>query len=83
VTAEEAILTSIAAGRPGASVCPAQAARLLAPDAWRPRLSEVRAAAVKLALERRIAILRKGKPVDPLAFKGVYRLAAPLEDGVR
>jgi hypothetical protein len=34
----------------------------------------VRRAAVRLAQEGRIDILRKGKPVDPLGVKGVIRL---------
>jgi hypothetical protein len=34
----------------------------------------VRRAAVQLALAGRITIYRKGKPADPNAFKGVYRL---------
>jgi len=40
----------------------------------------VRRAAVKLALGGRLIIYRKGKPVDPNDFRGVYRLgAASLE----
>ena len=46
------------------------------PDAWRRYLPAVRQQALHLARARRIAILRKGKPVDPHApFKGVVRLA--------
>jgi hypothetical protein len=35
---------------------------------------------VALAQAGRIAIYRKGKPVDPGEFKGVYRLGLPRED---
>jgi hypothetical protein len=44
--------------------------------AWPAHLQEVRRTAIKLALEGRIAIYRKGKVVDPTDFKGVYRLGA-------
>ncbi len=69
---------------PGRSISPVAAARAFAlerarpgdpPDAWRRYLPAVRQQALHLARARRIAILRKGKPVDPHApFKGVVRL---------
>ena len=33
-----------------------------------------------LAEQGRLIILRKGKPVDPRDFRGVYRLTAPRQD---
>ena len=39
-----------------------------------------RRSAVKLSLEGRIVIYRKGKPVDPNDFKGVYRLGLPGQE---
>ncbi|MBY0364025.1 MAG: DUF3253 domain-containing protein, partial [Phreatobacter sp.] len=39
-----------------------------------------RRAAVGLAREGRLVILRKGKPVDPNDFRGVYRLTVPRQD---
>jgi hypothetical protein len=39
----------------------------------------VRRAAVKLALAGRLVIYRKGRPVDPNDFKGVYRLGPPQQ----
>jgi len=42
-------------------------------------LQPVRRAAIRLALEGRLTILRKGKPADPSDFKGVYRLTLPRE----
>jgi hypothetical protein len=67
-----------AAGR-GAekSICPSEVARALAPeeDAWRRLMGPVRAAAIALAREGRIEVLRKGKPVDPgQEVRGVIRL---------
>jgi Protein of unknown function (DUF3253) len=40
-------------------------------------MQPVRRAAVHLMKEGRVVILRKGKPVDPDDFRGVYRLALP------
>jgi len=45
--------------------------------AWRGHLQSVRTAAVRLAEAGRLVIYRKGKPVDPRDFRGVYRLGAP------
>lgn len=76
MTLEQAILELCAARGPDKSICPSEAARALAPDgqAWSKLMPAVRAVAVGLARAGRIEILRKGKPVDPNAFKGVYRL---------
>ncbi len=63
----------------GRSISPEDAARALTPagEDFRRRLPAVRAAAVRLAHAGKLAILRKGKPVDPDTFKGVYRLGLP------
>lgn len=77
---EEAILTLIAQRGPGKSICPSEAARAFDPEGWRGRLRHVRETAVGLARQGRVVITRKGKPVDPNKFKGVYRIApAPIE----
>ena len=63
--------------------CPSEAARLLGgphPDGWGPMMQPIRKEAVALALEGRLVIYRKGRPVDPLDFKGVYRLGLPRLD---
>ncbi|MGB8278185.1 MAG: DUF3253 domain-containing protein [Methylovirgula sp.] len=44
---------------------------------WQGYLQTVRDTAVALAREGRIVIYRKGAPVDPDTFRGVYRLGAP------
>ncbi len=72
--AEEAILALVAARGAASSICPSEAARALDAEHWRKHMGEVRAVAVRLAKAGRIVILRKGKPVDPDAFKGVIRL---------
>lgn len=70
----EAILTLTRARGPGKTICPTEAAQMVSPDNWRKLLKDVRAEAVRLALAGEIGIYRKGKPVDPTDFKGVYRL---------
>lgn len=77
---EQAILDLTAARGPAKSICPTEAARLMDPEDWRRRLPAVRAAAVALAKAGRIEITRKGKPVDPNDFKGVYRLRIVADD---
>jgi hypothetical protein len=82
-----AILDLLKTLPPGRSIAPTQAARAVAaarakpkdpPDMWRRYLPAVRQQALHLARHGRIAILRKGHPVDPNApFKGVVRLALP------
>lgn len=65
------------------SFCPSEVARALGgshPDGWGPLMTPVRKVAVRLALEGRIVITRKGKPVDPAEFKGVYRLSLPRSE---
>lgn len=63
----------------GKSICPSEVARALAggdDGPWRPVMAPVRRAAVGLARDGRIEILRKGKPVPPEAMRGVIRLRA-------
>jgi hypothetical protein len=77
---EETILALIAARGPGKTICPSEAARAVGgphPDGWGKLMKPVRAAAVRLARQGRLAILRKGRAVDPEDFKGVYRLGPP------
>ncbi len=65
------------------SICPSEVARTLAPEeeAWRRLLGPVRAAALRLARDGRVEVLRKGKPVDPQQeeVRGVIRLRAAKE----
>lgn len=72
---EAAILALVEQRGKDSSICPSEAARALAGDGvWQKLLPSVRRAAVRLAERGAIEITRKGKPVDPQAFKGVYRL---------
>jgi hypothetical protein len=80
---EETILALLAERGAGKTICPSEAARALGgphPDGWGPLMQPVRRAAVRLAKEGRLVITRKGRPVDPDDFRGVYRLSLPRED---
>jgi len=82
-TLESVILALCAEARPGRTICPTDAAQAFAAArgegemGWRAHLQGVRTAAVRLADAGRLVIYRKGKPVDPHDFRGVYRLGAP------
>jgi hypothetical protein len=84
---ETAMLGLVADRGAGKTVCPSEVARALGgphPGGWGPLMQPVRRVAVRLAHAGRIAILRKGRPVDPDDFRGIYRLSLPLasaEDG--
>jgi hypothetical protein len=43
-------------------------------------MQPVRRVAVRLAHEGRVTITRKGKPVDPADFRGIYRLGQPRSE---
>jgi Protein of unknown function (DUF3253) len=85
-TLDQVILALCAEQRPGHSISPIEAAQAFALAreedalAWRTHLTAVRSAAVKLADAGRLVIYRKGKPVDPHDFRGVYRLGIPHSD---
>lgn len=72
---ETAILSLVEQRGPEKSICPSEAAREVFPEDFQNRMRHVRNAAIHLARQGKIVILRKGKPVDPENFKGVYRLA--------
>ena len=79
--AEQAILRLLQAA--SGSISPTDAARALAgdpgDDSWRRSLAPIRLAAFRLARAGAIEILRKGKPVDPDAARGVIRLRLAAE----
>ncbi|WP_349367513.1 DUF3253 domain-containing protein [Salinarimonas sp.] len=77
---EETMLALVAERGPGKTICPSEVARAIGgphPDGWGPLMQPVRRTAVRLAKEGKVAILRKGRPVDPDDFKGVYRIGLP------
>ncbi|MFN5081289.1 MAG: DUF3253 domain-containing protein [Brevundimonas sp.] len=77
VDMEAVILEVVSTLAPGKSVSSEEVARAADPENWRRLTGHVRGAAKGLARQGRIVILRHGKPADPEAFKGVYRLRLP------
>lgn len=74
---EEVIFELLAAVAPGKSITPEEVARALDPEGWRRWLGQVRPAAIGLARQGRLVILRHGKPADPDTLKGVWRMRLP------
>ncbi len=75
MTATGAIRQLLAERGPGKTICPSEAARLLACDGedWRGRMDDVHAAARQLAQEGDIRLSWKGEPKT--APQGPYRIA--------
>ncbi len=61
----------------GATICPSEVARRVAPDAWRALMEPVRQAARRIAHAGTIVITQKGRVVDPADFRGPIRLRRP------
>ncbi|WP_420393689.1 DUF3253 domain-containing protein [Acuticoccus sp.] len=73
----DAILT-LAAARAPASLCPSEAARVIAKDGrWRALMARVREVAAQLAGEGLLVATQRGRAVDPLAARGPIRLSQP------
>jgi len=73
-TLEELIIRLTTERGADKSICPSEVARLLG-DPWQRHMTPVRQAAIRLAREGRVQVLRKGKPVDDLdEVRGVIRL---------
>jgi hypothetical protein len=76
---EDTILDVLA--RAGAKTLSApEIAQAVANSDWHPLLGPIRTSAIELARAGRVVIYRKGKPVDPDDFRGVYRLGLPRHD---
>ena len=82
ITAIEATIHRLLAGHETErTLAPTELAQALSPDTdWHHVLPLVRKAAVDLALAGRLVIYRKGRPVDPKDFKGVWRMGLPRHD---
>ncbi len=78
---ETAIFRLLGEAPAGKTISPTDAANVLKPGPeWHVLMPPIRRVAVRLAQEGRLVIYRKGKPVDPNDFKGVYRLGLPRLD---
>lgn len=71
------ILRQTEACAPGRSISPSDVAQALSAEGWQSLLGPIRQAAMALAQEGRLEVLRKGKPVGPEALRGVIRLRKP------
>ncbi|MEM9303818.1 MAG: DUF3253 domain-containing protein [Pseudomonadota bacterium] len=71
---EESILALLAGRARGATICPSEAARAVAPDAWRPLLERTRCAARRLIAAGRLDMLQRGQIVDASSARGPVRL---------
>lgn len=76
---EAVILEKLSAREPGKSICPSEVAKDLQPEQWQRMMGKVRGVAVGMARQGRLVITKKGKAVNPDAFKGVIRLRLPSE----
>lgn len=69
-----AILELLEQRDPGKTICPSDAARVLAGERFRPLMAPVRDAAAQLADEGRIEVTQRGAVVDPRGARGPIRL---------
>ncbi len=75
---EAVILDHLGRLAPGKSASSEEVARAADNENWRRLTGHVRSTARGLARQGKIVVLRHGKPADPEAFKGVYRLRLPM-----
>ena len=61
----DAITGLLQSRQPPATICPSEAARVLAPDAWRPWMTRVREVAIAMARENLLDIRQGGRTVVP------------------
>ena len=57
--------------------CPSEAARRLAPDAWRECMPRIRAEALKLVKVGKLRANQRGDEVDPGSARGALRFSVP------
>lgn len=71
---EQTILDLLAARRPGATICPSDAARAVGGDDWRPLMDDARSAAQRLVDAGRVEITQHGVVVDLATARGPVRI---------
>lgn len=77
---ERIVLELVEARGPGKTICPSEAARVVAgsdPEVWRRLMPPLRRVAVRLMKSGQVVLRRKGRPVDPDDFRGIYRIGPP------
>ncbi|MBC8095942.1 MAG: DUF3253 domain-containing protein [Akkermansiaceae bacterium] len=58
--------------------CPSEAARRLAPHAWRECMPQIRGAAIRLVAAGKLRCAQRGREVDPTDARGPLRFSIPL-----
>ena len=76
---ESAIFAKLGKRDPGKSICPSEVAKDLQPEQWQRLMPKVRGVALGLMRQGKLTITKKGKAIDPNAFRGVIRLRLPTE----
>lgn len=71
---QQAILDLLAQRRPGATICPSDAARAVSPDDWRPLMAAARGAAQRLVDAGEVDVTQGGEVVDLATAKGPVRI---------
>jgi hypothetical protein len=71
---QRTILDLLADRRPGATICPSDAARAVGGDDWRPLMDDARAAAQRLVDAGEVVITQGGEVVDLATARGPIRI---------
>jgi len=71
---EETIFDLLSQVRTDVSISPNDVAKAIDAVGWRRELPKVRGVIIGLARQGRLEVLRKGKPIAPEGFKGIYRI---------
>ena len=71
---ERAVSALLADRRPGATICPSEAARVVAPEGWRELMPAARAAAARLAGAGAVEVTQGGVVIDVAAARGPVRI---------
>jgi hypothetical protein len=71
---QQAILDLLGQRRPGATICPSDAARAVAPDDWRPLMDAAREAARRLVEAGEVEVTQGGEVVDVATARGPVRI---------
>lgn len=74
---EQTIDTLLAQRRPGASICPSEAARAVDAEGWRELMPAARSAAGRLAAAGAVEVTQSGEVVDVATARGPVRVRRP------
>ena len=71
---QQKILDLLATRRPGATICPSDAARAVGGEEWRPLMDAARAAAQRLVDAGDVVVTQGGEVVDLATARGPVRI---------